>query len=379
VHSNVFLLDAEDHIVSVTCQGPVMQIKTAPNFELVIPKNTTLVGSAQWKCPDETGRIGVPLYRGLVSLSAPVKSGSNYIYTAQTTFAGVADCFEDGSFLNFSTAAMNNPFSGNKSSIAAAVKKNFGYNYDESSGKAKENIPLWSLGAAKLDCTDCWFDFELGLSVGVSFGRKDIIIPYLKSFHAGISGTAKHNAQVDLTADAAKTASGSKVLTTIPLPGFTFFLGFVPVYISLSVPISVGYDLSASAAVSFSSGYDLEGSVGLGIEYDGGKWQPTSSRNFGTHFHEPTFAKKAGATAEVYLEASIDMEFYAVGGGQFNLKPDVSSAVTFPGGCSGTEIHIGTNWGVTGNVDAILTKPIHATSPAFTVFDYTQNLANKCM
>jgi len=221
-------------------------------------------------------------------------------------------------------------------------------------------------------------DFELGMSVGVTFGRKDIIVPYLKAFHADITGSAKNTIQLQLSASAAKSESASKVIATIPLPGFTFFIGFVPVHITLSIPITIGYTISAAASVALTYGYDMEGSVELGTDYSGGKWQPISSRTFAAHVHEPTLTKKASATAEAFIEASIDMEFYSVGGAQFNLKHDFSSTIT-TAGCTGTQLHASADSAVTGTVDAILTKPVHLTSPAWTVFDDKTPLESKCL
>jgi len=241
-------------------------------------------------------------------------------------------------------------------------------------------IPFWTKGNDSLACTNCFIDLDVSLSLGLSIGRKDLVLPYLKSFYSSIGGVYRHATEVKLDVQASSaSSSGSKVVATVPLPGFRFFVGFIPAWIDISVPVTAGYSFTTKASVGAVSGYDTTVSHVLGLNYTGTNWQPWATESFVEEYTKPTLSVKGKATADAYISAALEMEFYGAVGAAFNLKPGFSAVLEYPGGCASNQVHVDIGYGLAGTVDAVLTKPVHKQSPSFTLFNHQHEFVNGCV
>jgi hypothetical protein len=113
-----------------------------------------------------------------------------------------------------------------------------------------------------------------------------------------------------------------------PTPVQLFAVPIGPVLINGKFTLSGGVGVSLDAGIDGGFGYDTSLTMGGGVEYMDGNWNPVTE--FDYEFN-PYFDYKvyAGLEGEVYLEPRLGIYIYDAAGPYFQLKPYGKGAITF--------------------------------------------------
>ena len=172
----------------------------------------------------------------------------------------------------------------------------------------------------------------------------------LKSVGLSAKGSVGVTVQSTLSAAAKYATSSSKVLTTLPGPSVTFFIGAFPVHLETSVPISGGVSFNFAGSAEASAAVGFSGSVTGGVLYSGGSFSPLFDRQARPSFTKPTVNATASAAAVAYLEPSVVMTVDKVVHGTVSLRP--YTELDFAGGSGGVDaaLYFGYNAWVSGQL-----------------------------
>jgi len=129
-----------------------------------------------------------------------------------------------------------------------------------------------------------------------------------------------------------------------PTPVQLFAVAIGPVLINGKFTLSGGVGVSLDAGIDGEFGYDTSLTMGGGVEYMDGNWNPVTE--FDYEFN-PYFDYKvyAGLEGEVYLEPRLGIYIYDAAGPYFQLKPYGKGAITFI-----PNIHLEAGLGLSGSV-----------------------------
>ncbi len=196
--------------------------------------------------------------------------------------------------------------------------------------KNMDGTPLWDEGPLDLSWEQC--NFEIGLK-GIfefDFGEKeweDASIGDLQNLIIYLEGG--FNMNLMLKAVATASAEFKKEITLkeeIVSARFTFMVGAVPVYISVSSDLMAEFSAEAEGEVSISGGVGAEMTAKLGVEWTkgvGGK--PIYEVTKGLQMLGPEVEAKAHVEAGVYTYPSIEIALYSVLCPTINPKPYVKA------------------------------------------------------
>ena len=129
-----------------------------------------------------------------------------------------------------------------------------------------------------------------------------------------------------------------------PTPVQLFAVAIGPVLINGKFTLSGGIGVSLDAGIDGGFGYDTSLTMGGGVEYMDGNWNPVTE--FDYEFN-PYFDYKvyAGLEGEVYLKPRLGIYIYDAAGPYFQLKPYGKGAITFI-----PNIHLEAGLGLSGSI-----------------------------
>lgn len=94
-----------------------------------------------------------------------------------------------------------------------------------------------------LSCSNCYAHVGYGIAFTLSIRDRT-----LKNYTIVLEGDAELTVAGDLQAELSFSKKDSFLIATIAMNPIQFFIGGIPFFISMTVPIQVGYDVSASIA-----------------------------------------------------------------------------------------------------------------------------------
>ncbi|KAH3723368.1 hypothetical protein Pelo_17929 [Pelomyxa schiedti] len=216
------------------------------------------------------------------------------------------------------------PLTDNGRTTRYGVKKTtlFGYNYNETSGDAIEELPVWQNSSLSLDCTSCYayisatVDFQLDLSwwywapTGIQW------------FLAQVSGSAKANVDWALSANFASYSfeyEKSILPAEVPLLSISLCVCGLCCPLGLDGDLIFAFSSDASVKGTLSGGAALEGFAKVGVMYNG-TWSTINQ------FQSPTLTTKPldiALNAEMTLKASLTPVV------TFRLSDYITASVSF--------------------------------------------------
>ena len=174
-------------------------------------------------------------------------------------------------------------------------------------------------------------DFELNYFLTLEGGVKwegFLPDPYVKKFETGVDGHFDLDARIDFKFEKKFDLEGRLKFEFAKFPGYTFafFIGPIPVSISISPNMFVKADGSVGGCITTGFGYKYGKEFKAGVRYENGKWEGI---------------KEFKETASKFDITPARAEFELKGGVGLYLGADVLIY-----GCAGPEIAIGPRFGV---------------------------------
>jgi len=311
------------------------------------------------------------------------------IYEVVTEYASVYNCFEKSSIFLYTqqlvtadrwSYILNNDPNGKLGLIKEfepsgqiGVTETINYNYNNATGEAEGEITIFSEGGVQLVCTNCYALLTLSLQLELDTYWSDFV-PQVSYFSVVASGDWKSNVDMELSAEGYWSESGSVEAYDIQLPSIEFFIGWIPVWIEMDVPITINYAAEVAAEMDVKAGFDLEASAEYGIQYEGESgWSPISNEQVTAHAHTPTFSEQVDVTASTFVVPQFNMDLYGIGGPFLNLDPGLVGQFDEDNGqyC----VNLGDKLSV--NIGAELTWPI-SKSDSFTLYSISDTLYQEC-
>jgi len=195
------------------------------------------------------------------------------------------------------------------------ASKGWSWNYDGNGGPQQDPIDI---GDGVL-CNGCYSFASVGLYVSIdveNYGRDQLSVA---AWVEGDAGFAVGSGQ----SGASGSTSSDKVIDTVQVPTFDIQVGPLPVVITITVPVHVGYTFSASFEAAINVGLSASGSVKYGLQYTkSGGFVPIAEQSY-THTGalsnlQPGTELEASLTIYVLPVAVIEIEY--IGGPNFGLK-----------------------------------------------------------
>jgi len=245
--------------------------------------------------------------------------------------------------------------------------------YDNTTGNAEGEITLFSEDGLSLTCTNCYTVLTLSLEVELNT-YWDWITPHISKFSVVTEGSWKTNVDLLLNAEGSWSESGSFEAADIELPEIEFFIGWIPVWIDMDLPVTVGYAADVAADAQVTAGFDFEAEAEYGIEYqEEGGWSPIQNENTAAHVHNPTFSQQVDVTASAYILPQFNIDLYGIAGPFLNLQPGIDGV--FDEKNEQFCVNIGDDLSV--NIGAEIVWPIDK-SMTYNLYSFNDNLYDQC-
>jgi hypothetical protein len=309
-----------------------------PDFAI----GTTLVGSSDFGCIDETGKIA-PFYREIQEISF---RGSDIILATKNK--KLLECFRFAK-INFHHKPKNSnkriDYFGPASGMSDITL--FSWNYDSQTQSASKPLSIFTSGKqigpgnfeVSVTCDSCYaevdasIDWELYVDSNWGF-------PSINHFKLQVSGNAQVN--VDASASVSYAFDLAKQITILPQTDLTSFVipvGPVDVEITPAIEMDAKIEMSLNAKGMANAGFSYQKSISAGLEYrkEWGEFRtiPVDTTSDFT-VHQPTFTIGANSDIKVTLLPKLILEIYQVVPFFVELEPYIGSqlAIGSGSGCS---------------------------------------------
>ncbi len=197
--------------------------------------------------------------------------------------------------------------------------------------KNMDDTELWEQGPLSLSWEQCNFDIGLKGTFEFDFGEvpwEDVGMGDLQHLSISLEGGFNMNLALKIAATAGSEVSKEfTLMEEIVKTRFTFMVGTVPVYISVSSDLMAELSAEAEGEVSISGGVSAGMTAKLGVEWDhqtGGKPIYGVERNLELIY--PTVDAHAHLEGGIYTYPSIEIGLYSVLCPTINPKPYVKAA-----------------------------------------------------
>eukprot|EP00962_Isochrysis_galbana_P058981 scaffold32314_cov112-Isochrysis_galbana.AAC.2 len=210
------------------------------------------------------------------------------------------------------------------------LSKTWSYNYDGQLGVNES----WSTEAARsqetaktvvnidahVQCTNC---FAVS-AIAVVFELK-IQAYNLQEMRLMAEGHAKVNVEVAFSTSVQLDGDNAADFGPIKLGDIKFFVAGIPVVISTTIPIRLGYSLDVRGSVDMSVRGHLQGHVKYGMSYKkdrakGDDFQVIAKQSFSSDGAVTEFSASVNAHLEVYIMPVVKMRVHNLGGPDFGMK-----------------------------------------------------------
>ncbi|KAL6064368.1 hypothetical protein QOT17_010946 [Balamuthia mandrillaris] len=310
--------------------GNVAEVKKAVSSW---PEHAVLVGSHVWGCNvDEQGLAGA-IYRRVKSLSLVTGKGP-VLAIVDTTEVPLAHLFERGSIRLYTE-----DFYGAQPGPVGAYFEGpaLNYNYDPASGQAEESIPLLVDDKMEIACHNCFFKSRSGIRFELDFGNYSYVPKHVERMFASWEGEwfANMDFKMETHSGAVTAVNTSKLVYTIELPRISLSVGWIPVYISLSIPIKAGITSTVEMSTKVTAGIEVLGKLNGSVTYTSeGGWTPSFSNFLSYNVHAPTMEILVATKTDVWLQPRLDMRLYGLNGPFVEFTTGLHIDYDFPKDCA---------------------------------------------
>ncbi|MDI9604460.1 MAG: hypothetical protein QM305_03905 [Bacteroidota bacterium] len=197
--------------------------------------------------------------------------------------------------------------------------------------KNMDNTPLWEQGPINLSWEQCSFDIGLKGTLEFDFGEvpwEETSMGELQYLSIWLEGGFNMNLALKIAATANANASKEFTLKEdIVKTRFTFVVGGVPLYVSVSSDLMAELSAAAKGEASISGGVNAEMTAKLGVEWTkgiGGK--PIYELEKNLKLLGPSVNAHADVEGNVYTYPSIKIGLYSVLCPTINPKPYVKAS-----------------------------------------------------
>jgi formylglycine-generating enzyme required for sulfatase activity/Mg-chelatase subunit ChlD len=167
------------------------------------------------------------------------------------------------------------------------------------------------------------FDPEYEFVIDIDEGR-------LEEFRLVAEGEVRADIGFELKAATGYEGLREWTVAQVPTPPFikVFFIGLVPVVVTLQSEFSIGAAVNAEVAATLTSGASLSKEVQLGVEYVNDGWQQV--RGADPHWEtsgSTSVSVNGAASLRAFVLAQVHLKLYDVAGPQVGLEPFVELGV----------------------------------------------------
>jgi hypothetical protein len=215
----------------------------------------------------------------------------------------------------------------------------------------------------------------------------DISDYQLNSFYTALDGSVQANVEADLTIQYIYSYEWSNLLGVIQVPSVDFVIAGVPMVLQINIPVTVGFELNATATGSTSASVGATAEIVYGINYDGSNWSPVHNHSYTTYGNLPsTLDTQFTAGFMVYLFPTPILYIDYIGGPYAGFKPFIEVGIyTDPDSCTGGA-NVVLNWGLTVTMGINIsinfdgqTVPLGVNAGPWDIYSVKQPIAQGCV